>query len=33
MPLDSNSKSGRILELYRMFLMGKVINKQEMADY
>ena len=33
MPLDSNSKSGRILELYQMFLMGKVINKQEMADY
>ena len=32
MPLDSNSKSGRILELYRMFLTGKVINKQEMAE-
>jgi len=31
MGLDS-SKSGRILELYQMFLQGQVVNKQEMAD-
>mgnify|MGYP000600967346 CR=1 FL=1 len=30
MPLDS--KSSRILELYRQFQLGKVINKQKAAE-
>ena len=32
-PADSNVKSNRVLELYRMLLMGKVLKKQELAEY
>lgn len=33
MPTDNNAKSNRVLELYRMLLLGKVLKKQELAEH